>query len=235
MDTEQVAPGDPEEARLNRLLNLILETAVDVLGYDAASVTTRVGDALSSVGVTDQRVVSLDEAQYATGEGPCLQALDQNVEVFVGDIASHDGWDLFQQTADYLGIRSSLSLPIGADTEQLAASLNLYSRRITDRNEDRVRHATGFAAQLAAAMDSVDSYRAAARLARELADAMRSRATIEQAKGILIAERNVSPEDAFALLVQMSQNSNTKVATLAAEIVADHHRSSSPSGAGPPG
>ena len=91
MDTEQVAPGDPEEARLNRLLNLILETAVDVLGYDAASVTTRVGDALSSVGVTDQRVVSLDEAQYATGEGPCLQALDQNVEVFVGDIASHDG------------------------------------------------------------------------------------------------------------------------------------------------
>ena len=84
-------------------------------------------------------------------------------------------------------------------------------------------------------MDSVDSYRAAARLARELAEAMRSRATIEQAKGSSSPSATCRPKTPSRYSVQMSQNSNTKVATLAAEIVADHHRSSSPSGAGPPG
>src|SRR3954453_20290691 len=218
------SPADPAEARLNRLLDLILETAVDVLGYDGASITTRVGDELSSAWLTDQRMIPLDEAQYSSGEGPCLAALDTNQQVFVGDISSRDEWELFRQTAEYLGIRSSLSLPLGSDTEEFAASLNLSSRRILERSDEQLRHATAFAAQLAAAMQSVDSYRAAARLARELAEAMRTRATIEHAKGILMAEHHVSPDDAFGLLTRMSQKTNTKLAEVARQIVERHLR-----------
>jgi GAF domain-containing protein len=142
--------------------------------------------------------------------------------VFVGDISSRDEWELFRQTAEYLGIRSSLSLPLGAGTEEFAASLNLYSRRVSERSEEQLRHATAFTAQLAAAMQSVDSYRATARLARELAEAMRTRATIEQAKGILMAEHRVSPDDAFGLLTRISQKSNTKLAEVARQILEQH-------------
>ena len=46
------------EVRLNRLLNLILETAVEALGVDAATISARHGDDLATIGATDQRVAS---------------------------------------------------------------------------------------------------------------------------------------------------------------------------------
>jgi len=48
-------PGDQNaaEVRLNRLLNLILETAVEVLGFDGATVTARHEKELATVGATD--------------------------------------------------------------------------------------------------------------------------------------------------------------------------------------
>lgn len=42
---------------------------------------------------------------------------------------------------------------------------------------------------------------------------------IEQAKGILMAESNCSPDEAFAMLRAASQRSNVKVRDLAEEIV----------------
>jgi AmiR/NasT family two-component response regulator len=48
---------------------------------------------------------------------------------------------------------------------------------------------------------------------------MESRATIEQAKGILIAQSHVSPDEAFQLLVRASQRENRKLREIAAEIV----------------
>ncbi|MCZ4560859.1 ANTAR domain-containing protein [Rhodococcus sp. IEGM 1401] len=48
---------------------------------------------------------------------------------------------------------------------------------------------------------------------------MSTRATIEQAKGILIAVRGISPDAAFAALAQQSQRENTRVAVVAARVV----------------
>ncbi|MEV0646699.1 SpoIIE family protein phosphatase [Phytomonospora sp. NPDC050363] len=50
--------------------------------------------------------------------------------------------------------------------------------------------------------------------------AMRNRAVIEQAKGILSERLSVSPEDAFAQLIELSTHSNVKLAELAAALVA---------------
>ena len=48
---------------------------------------------------------------------------------------------------------------------------------------------------------------------------MKTRGTIEQAKGILIALRGISPEAAFAVLAEQSQRENVRVAVLAARVV----------------
>jgi AmiR/NasT family two-component response regulator len=47
-----------------------------------------------------------------------------------------------------------------------------------------------------------------------------SAAVIEQAKGIIMAQQGCTPEDAFALLRQVSQGANVKVHVLATQIVA---------------
>jgi hypothetical protein len=48
----------------------------------------------------------------------------------------------------------------------------------------------------------------------------RTMAVIEQAKGIIMAQQGCTPEEAFALLRQVSQRVNIKVHVLAAQIVA---------------
>jgi AmiR/NasT family two-component response regulator len=52
-----------------------------------------------------------------------------------------------------------------------------------------------------------------------LQEAMKTRAYIEQAKGILMAARGLSADDAFATLNEQSQNTNVKVVTIAQRLI----------------
>ncbi|MET1059618.1 MAG: ANTAR domain-containing protein [Nocardioides sp.] len=54
---------------------------------------------------------------------------------------------------------------------------------------------------------------------QQLREALDSRATIDQAKGILMAQRGVDPEAAFRLLVRMSNDSNVRLADVARALV----------------
>lgn len=56
---------------------------------------------------------------------------------------------------------------------------------------------------------------------RQLRDAITTRAVIEQAKGIWMAQRGCTADEAFRLLVDLSQHANTKVRVLAEALVAD--------------
>lgn len=53
----------------------------------------------------------------------------------------------------------------------------------------------------------------------QLRRALTSRATIDQAKGILMAEHGCSPEDAFGRLVKMSQDANVPLRDVARALV----------------
>ncbi|MGW4057677.1 ANTAR domain-containing protein [Amycolatopsis sp. NPDC004747] len=46
---------------------------------------------------------------------------------------------------------------------------------------------------------------------RHLREALRTRGVIEQAKGVLIGQRGCGPDEAFAILVRLSQDTNTKL------------------------
>jgi hypothetical protein len=220
--------GSPEidaaDVRLNRLLNLILETAVEALGFSAATISVRHQTGMSTVGATDQRLIDLDQAQYEAG-GPCVQTLDDRDPLLLHDVAeSGDRWRHYADTAANLGVRSSLSLHIPTDSPEVAASLNLYSREVLDLKDRQVRSAETYAAQLAATLQSVDAYRATANLARNMAEAMRTRAVIEQAKGILMADERIGDEEAFQRLVALSQHANVKVRDVACRLVNERSR-----------
>jgi GAF domain-containing protein len=223
-DVPQRDGSDAAETRLNRLLNMILESAVEALGFDAATVSARKGDDLATIGATDQSLITLDAAQYEAGEGPCVAVLDPHDPIYVQDILADERWEHFRHTAEQLGVEASLSLHIPVDAEHMAASLNLYAKRRFDLKDDTVRLALTYAEQLAAMILSVDAYRATARLARNMAEAMRTRAVIEQAKGILIADHQMTEDEAFHKLVKLSQHSNIKVRDVARRLVEERSR-----------
>jgi ANTAR domain/GAF domain len=213
---------DAAEVRLNRLLNLILESAVEALGFDGATVSARDGDDVATIATTDQRMLALDDAQYETGEGPCMEVLEPRDPLPVEDASQAvDRWEHFARTAAHLDIHSTLSMHLPVDSEGLAASLNLYSKRHLDVSAEHVQRAALFAEQVASAILSVDAHRSTAKLARDLAEAMRSRAVIEQAKGILMADGRIDADAAFDQLVERSQHSNTKLRDVARRLVAE--------------
>src|SRR3954454_6177962 len=180
-DAPSLRGDDPNaaEVRLNRLLNLILESAVEALGFDAATVTARQGDDLATIVATDQRLVALDDAQYETGEGPCLTVLEPHEPISLDNAGQvDDRWEHFARIAELLGVHSSLSVHLPVDSDGLAASLNLYSRRHMALSDEQIAAAVPFADQLAAAIMSVDAHRSTAKLAQNMAEAMRSRAVI---------------------------------------------------------
>ncbi len=226
---------DAAEARLNRLLNLITETAVDVLGIDAATVTARyradavehhqvAEDGYATICATDQRVVALDDVQYESGQGPCLAVLEPHEPILLRDIAQDPGrWEHYALTAAYLGVVSSMSVHIPTDeVAEMAASLNLYARNRWEITEQQVRAAEGFAEQLSATLIGVEGYRGAANLAEQMSEAMRSRAVIEQAKGIIIALTGSTPDEAFEVLRRRSQDANVKLRDTAKQLVAEN-------------
>ncbi|MGH3426209.1 MAG: GAF and ANTAR domain-containing protein [Mycobacteriales bacterium] len=211
------------EVRLNRLLESILETASRVLGFDAATLTTRhSGDELGTIAATDSPLAALDDAQYAAREGPCLSVLDPGDPVYLENAAeADDRWEHFSRTAANMGVHTTLSVHIPTDLDEVAASLNFYATRRLELADGQIGVAESFARQLAAAIQSVDAYRSTAKLARDMAEAMRSRSVIEQAKGIIMVDEKIDAEQGFERLSQLSQQANMKLRDLAVRLVAE--------------
>src|SRR3954462_2366581 len=109
--SERDSGPDAAEVRLNRLLNLILESAVEALGFDAATVSARHDTDVATIGATDQRYIALDAAQYETGEGPCLAVLEPHEPISLDNAGQvDDRWEHFARIAELLGVQSSLSM-----------------------------------------------------------------------------------------------------------------------------
>jgi ANTAR domain/GAF domain len=190
------------------------------LGFDAATVSARHRDDLATIAATDQRMIAMDDAQYEKGQGPCIEVLEPRDPISVDDAAaSEDRWENFARAAAHLGVRSTLSMHLPVDSDGLASSLNLYSRRQLELSDDQVRRAVPFADQLASAILSVDAHRSTAKLARDMAEAMRTRAVIEQAKGIIMADQRIDADAAFEQLVRLSQHANIKLREVARRLV----------------
>jgi hypothetical protein len=217
---EAPEPPGAVENRLNRLLGTIVEGSVARLGFDAATVTARHNGDMATVLTSDQRFIALDDAQYETGEGPCLEALTRLDPIYLKDARqARERWPHFAQTAQHLGVHSTLSLHLPVGEGRLAASMNLYATQTLDLGDDQIAAAATIGEPVAEALKVAEAYRVAVRLAENLAQAMRSRAVIEQAKGMLMAERQITADDAFALLTSLSQRTNRKLRDVAHELV----------------
>jgi hypothetical protein len=76
-----------------------------------------------------------------------------------------------------------------------------------------------FADAARAFVETATSYQAMAAEITHLRRALTSRGTIDQAKGIVIAEQGCTPEAAFDVLVRLSQDTNVRLVDVAAALV----------------
>jgi len=132
-------------------------------------------------------------------------------------------WQEFRDSAAKHGVLSTLSLPLIAHQGPLGA-LNLYSERTEAYSADDIQVGQSFAAQAAFVLANAQAYWDARDLSTNLQQAMVTRSTIEQAKGIIIGTTGCSADEAMQVLIDQSQRENVKLRDLAAQIVTNATR-----------
>jgi transcriptional regulator with GAF, ATPase, and Fis domain len=169
---------------------------------------------------TDKDLPTLDEAQYQENKGPCLDAWRHNTVRRLKRVGDHaKEYPGFVAACFAHGVQATLSMPLVAGDVALGA-LNLYSRVAEGFGEDDELVAGDLAAAAAAVMGNISAYWMAVDLSQNLREAMKSRAVIEQAKGVLIASTpGLTADGAFDMLRRASQRENAKLRDIAARIV----------------
>lgn len=221
-------PGDPwltalaqfviTDGTLDDTLLRMAELACKVVPADMAGILL-LAEGRPATGVfTDPQAADLDAAQYGT-DGPCRESFRCQQVCRIDSTYTEQRWPEFTAAAVAHGVTASLLVPLTACGERLGA-LALYSRT-GPFDVEAVAQAEDFAVSASIVLANVQAYWDARQLAERLQRAMRSRATIEHAVGILMAGGAGTPEEAFQLLVRASQRENRKLRDLAADII-DH-------------
>lgn len=181
---------------------------------------------------SDEDVAVLDAVQYAAG-GPCVQAAEELEarEFHPDDVLDEDRWRLFAQATAARPIRSTLTLPILARTDDggdgrarglVVGSVNLYaaaSRAFADRHEEL---AAVFGAFAEGAVADADLGFATREEARRAPGRARDLVTVEIAVGVLAGQMRVDVDTARARLESAAHQAGVGVEALAREIVRHH-------------
>jgi GAF domain-containing protein len=183
------------------------------------SVTMLLDEKAATTACTGPTALELDEGQYEAGYGPCLDAIRGGETITIADMAAETRWPEYTPKAVARGVRSSVSIALPVQ-QQLLGGLNLYAPSPEAFDEASTALGRMFADYAAVAIANAHLYTEATTLAADMRKAMESRAVIEQAKGIIMAGRHCSAEEAFTQLSQVSQRSNRKLRDVAAALVA---------------
>ncbi|MFG1921916.1 GAF and ANTAR domain-containing protein [Cryptosporangium sp. NPDC048952] len=205
---------------LDQVLLRVAEVARDAVPrVSGVSVTLLVNDRPTTAAFTADLARELDERQYRQGHGPCLDAARGGETLIVDDMRSEPRWPVYAPQAAERGVFSSISSPLPVQ-EHVVGALNMYSSEKGAFDDEAAGVAALVADYAAVAVANAHLYATTSELAEGMRSAMESRAVIEQAKGILIAEHKCSAEEAFAQLTTVSQHTNRKLRDVAAAVVA---------------
>ncbi|AOT02179.1 GAF and ANTAR domain-containing protein [Arthrobacter sp. U41] len=160
----------------------------------------------------------LDEKQYTFDDGPCLTALRQGTTVLVPDVANDDRWDHYASAVSGEGIRSVLAVPIATDPGS-AAALNCYSRTSGVFDEATVAEVERHAASISRILRLALKVHPPQIYPEHLRSALKSRAIIDAAVALIMVQNRCSRERAMELLHLASRATDTRLHTIAADIL----------------
>jgi len=210
------------EQTLDDLLELIVSLARSSLGgADGVSVSLLEAGVPITTNSSDDVVRELDGVQYASDEGPCIDAMKTGTQVQVALAEETDRYPHFSPAAMQRFMTGILSTPLKV-LEETTGALNVYSASVARFGEEDADIAGRFAAQASILLANAAAYAAAVRKSDQLQLALQSRDLIGQAKGILMERNRCSAEEAFDMLRRTSQHANRKLTSVAEEVVESH-------------
>lgn len=212
-----------ETSDVERFLADLARLTVDTLSSPGTEVfcgiTLLRPNKAGTVASSSEKARGMDEIQYEFNEGPCLEAARTNRTVMVRDTGDDSRWREYLDALSESGLQSVLGVPIPLDGAT-RASLNIYAPGADAFTREMVHDAEEFA------RSASKSLRLAVRIAHlaesreNLQAAMASRATIDVAAGIIMAENRCSLDAAVGILKAAAHARGARIADVAAAVVA---------------
>jgi transcriptional regulator with GAF, ATPase, and Fis domain len=191
----------------------VTTSAVDLIdGVESADVLLVAGpDLFKSVAATSQLAIDIDDFQKSLREGPCLDAAIGNSMIMCNDLRRDSRWPNFAAAAVSAGVHSLMSFQLYTHNARMGA-LNLFGIEPDVFTLEMEAVGAMLATHAATALIADDE-----RL--QFQSALASRDTIGQAKGMIMERFGLDAVRAFELLKSLSQDSNTRLALVAEELV----------------
>ncbi len=214
--------ADDGETSEQQLLAAVAELAVRAVPRSRWA-STCVGDpAQPAASAADSaEAQAADGAQWRADEGPTADAHRTGTAVVTADLTADPRWPRLAALAAPGAVRGALALPL-CSGDRVVGVLTVYSdvAGALDPGTDpaRLQVVADVASLVVSARHQMAELRSTA---DNLQVAMRSRAAIEQAKGVVAVRLGCSTELAFEALSTVSQDRNVKLRELAALVASD--------------
>jgi hypothetical protein len=196
-------------------VQIVREAAEAVPAARAAGLTLiHADEPPRTLAATDPLVEQVDAIQYDTGEGPCLEAIEQNDLAATDDLENDDRWPKFAARAvAETPVRSMFGVRIALGGDDRGA-LNFYATELGAFSElDRGIGAIFSTLASLALQNGVEQ-----RKSENLLVALESSRQIGMAMGILMASKLLTAEQAFEQLRKASQHLHRRVREVAEQV-----------------
>lgn len=200
---------------LQRIVVFAVET---IPGCDHAGLSLVIKGRIETPAQTDPPVPQMiDQIQNDTGEGPAVDAIRHHQLFETGNLALEQRWPRFAPAvAEQTDVRSVLAIRLFITDDDTMGSIGLYAETVDAFGDADRSVASIFAAHAAVALR-------AAQQQDQLTAAIETRDIIGQAKGIIMARKQVDDATAFAMLRDGSSRMNQKLREVA-QLVVDRER-----------
>lgn len=215
-----VAMGPRARDLLDAALELVVGVAADVIdGVDGVSITLPRHGGFATVASSNDIVLGMDHDQYATGQGPCLDAAITGVPVVTALLDQEPRWPEFVPLARARGINSILSAPLVSQDRTLGA-LNVYSSHPAGVGGPELAWADRFADSASTLLVRAESTEGELTLMADLQSRLHTRDVIAVAQGVLMERLGLSQDKAHASLISTSRRTSVPMAQVCADVIA---------------
>jgi GAF domain-containing protein len=212
--------AEPAEEPLTGVLRRVADLAKQVIPELTEASVTMIDDTRPrTVVFTGPLALHLDERQYEEGFGPCTDAAATGCTIRVDTAGSAQAYPDFARLAAAEGVTHVLSVGLPV-RQRVIGALNLYCTIPAGFSEDSAALAETFAAYGALAVSNLAVHESTTERTQQLETAIRTRAVIEQAKGIVMARQYCTPDEASAVLRRLSISRHERLCDVAARLVA---------------
>jgi GAF domain-containing protein len=192
------------------LQRIVAATLSEIPSAVAAGITTVERGHFSTAAETDEILGVIDQVQYRHNDGPCVRSLREEITVRSDDLTDEPRWPKYAAAAVEHGLLSMMSFQLFVEADNLGA-LNVYADKPNAFDEDDENAGLLLASHAAVAISGK-------RVEANLRTALESRDIIGQAKGILMERFRLNADQAFQLLVAVSQHQHRKLRDVADDL-----------------